>query len=439
MIRARAALLLVGGYALLALVPLAVALVPPSPPGRPFLLELSLALGFIGLGQLALQFGLIARFEKVSRPFGIDLVMHYHRGLGQLSLGLVLLHPLVLFFSRPRGLSLLNPFEAGWAVNLGTFATACLLGVVGLSLYRRRLGLSYELWRLTHALLALGALVLALWHTTVVGAYVGTAAWKGWALWLWTLSLAGLVLYLRLVKPLLLGLRPWVVEDVQEDLAESWTVRLRPVGHPGRRFFSGQFAWLKLDSPWSADEHPFSFSSSADRPGALEFGIKELGDFTRTVGTWAKGRRAYLDGPHGSFSPEFHPEATSCLFVAGGIGISPLLSMIRTLVDRRDARPHVLVYACSAWDRVAFRRELEEAAQTLSLKIVYVLERPPEGWQGPSGYPDLSVLRPVVDGLPRGAHAFVCGPDRMMDAVEQALDGCGLSPAQVHLERFNLV
>ena len=55
-------------------------------------------------------------------------------------------------------------------------------------------------------------------------------------------------------------------------------------------------------SPYTLQEHPFSFSSSAERSDRLEFGIKELGDFTSTIGDTALGTPAYLDGPHGCLS-----------------------------------------------------------------------------------------------------------------------------------------
>ncbi|HOY60427.1 MAG TPA: hypothetical protein PK640_20095 [Verrucomicrobiota bacterium] len=99
------------------------------------------------------------------------------------------------------------------------------------------------------------------------------------------------------------------------------------------------------DSPFSDREHPFSFSGSAEQaPRHLEFTIKELGDFTRRIKNLKRGQRAYLDGPFGALSADRHPGAEGFVFIAGGIGITPMMSHLRTFADRGDRRPLVLIY-----------------------------------------------------------------------------------------------
>jgi ferredoxin-NADP reductase len=126
------------------------------------------------------------------------------------------------------------------------------------------------------------------------------------------------------------------------------------------------------------------------------------------------------------------------LFVAGGIGIAPILSMSRTLSDRKDRRSHVLVYACTSWERVSFWPELQELTRTLDLKLVVVLAHPPAGWAGPSGLVSQEVLQPLVGVDGKRRVAFVCGPDAMMTAVERSLLACGMPARDIHMERFNL-
>jgi predicted ferric reductase len=440
MIRRSRLAALVGLDVFLALVPLAIALAPARPAGRGFWIELSLAVGFAGLGQTALQFGLIARFARLSRPLGIDLVMRLHRQLGLVAALLAVAHLLLLAVARPATLRLLDPTAGDAASRTGVFALVALVLLLALSYGRRALRLGYEAWRVSHALLGIAAVALTLAHVLLAGRYLA-APWKQAALVAWCLALVGLVLFLRLVKPALLARRPWRVAEVRPEAAETWSLSLEPEGHPGMRFAPGQFAWLKVDrSPWSVREHPFSFSSSAERPGRLEMGIKELGDFTRTVGRLAPGTRAYLDGPHGSFSIDLQP-APGYLFIAGGIGVSPVLSMLRTLADRGDRRPHALLYACSRWDRVAYREEIEELAERLDLEVVLVLEEPPEGWAGPRGYLNREVVEPrLVAANGAARDVFLCGPLAMMTALEEILiDECGVAEERVHGERFQMV
>jgi predicted ferric reductase len=226
--------------------------------------------------------------------------------------------------------------------------------------------------------------------------------------------------------------------DVRPDVAGTWSLALEPDGHSGLAFAPGQFAWIKVGpSPWNVEEHPFSFSSSAERPQRLEFGIKELGDFTGSIGRVPTGTRVLVDGPHGSFSCDFHA-ADELLLIAGGIGISPILSMLRTLADRRDRRPVTIVSACSRWDGVAFRSVLDELERQLTLKTVYVLEEGHSGWRGPVGYVTRDVLAPWVAGDPTRRQVFLCGPDAMMMAVERVLRESGVPRERVSLERFQL-
>ena len=126
-------------------------------------------------------------------------------------------------------------------------------------------------------------------------------------------------------------------------------------------------------------------------------------------------------------------------FIAGGVGIAGLLSMVRTMADRGDVRPPVLVYANGDRDAVAFRDELERPQGRMNLIVVHVLERPPAGWDGEAGYVTAELL---ARHLPPGHHRFqdfVCGPAPMMDAVEPALMEVGVPDERIHTGRFDIV
>ena len=101
----------------------------------------------------------------------------------------------------------------------------------------------------------------------------------------------------------------------------------------------------------------FSFSSSAERDdGHVEMSIRNLGDFTGALKDVEVGRRVYLDGPYGAFT--IGAPTDMHVLVAGGIGITPMMSMIRTLADRGDTRPLVLLYGSKDWESTSFREEL---------------------------------------------------------------------------------
>lgn len=426
-------------YVVLALYPLLVLLAAPAPYGGDFSQELGSALGFLAISTMAMQFLLTARFQWLAPPFGTDLVYFFHRNVTAASLAMAVLHPFLLLGWDPRDwASLLLPWDAGWTVGTGVVAlhATFLLGLT--SWWRRRLRLPYEPWRWLHIVAAAVAIGGAVLHALASGRLLSNPVMRWF--WLgWTLAWAGLLLRVRIAKPIVLLRRPWKVVEVRQERGDVTTLALEPDGHPGFRFRAGQFAWLTLGrSPFLAAEHPFSFSGSAQRAPRIEFAVKAVGDWTRAVKDTPIGARAFVDGPFGTLSMDAFPDADGYVFVAGGSGIAPALSMLRTLAGRNDRRPMLLLFGTYDWEGTPFRDELEELSERLNLTVVHVLERPPGIWPGERGY----VTQALLDRWrPRsGRHAwFVCGPPRMMDAVERALSRLGVPASDVHSERFDLV
>jgi predicted ferric reductase len=216
-----------------------------------------------------------------------------------------------------------------------------------------------------------------------------------------------------------------------------------PDGHKGHRFQPGQFAWINIwYTPFADTEHPFSYSSSAEQTDRIEFTIKELGNFTRTIKQVPVGKRVYIDGPYGAFVPDDHPAYKGYVFIAGGVGITPIMGILRTLADRGEQKPLLLFYGNRDWEGVTFREELEELKQRLNLEVVYIIEKPDEGWEGESGFITADLLRKYMptDLKRNNYEIFLCGPEPMLNAVEPLLeDDLGVSWDDIHLERFNLV
>jgi predicted ferric reductase len=214
---------------------------------------------------------------------------------------------------------------------------------------------------------------------------------------------------------------------------------MRPEGHPGFKFKPGQFGWLTVwGGPFKITAHPFSFSSSADVPdGHIEMSIRHLGDFTNEIDGVPVGRRVYIDGPYGAFA--IGNPADMHVLIAGGVGITPMMSMIRTLADRGDKRHVTLFYGSRDWESVTFREELEALKARLDLELVHVLQYPPKGWQGERGYITADVLKRHLQP-PFVAHEyFICGPGVMMDAVEKAIKELKVPISKYHSERYSFV
>jgi len=428
-------------YLLLASAPLLILLLGEMPEGREFWREFSVALGFAGLALMSLQFVLTARFKSIKAPYGADIVYHFHRQISFVALALILAHPLLLFFFSPSTLALLNFFSAPWRARAGVTAVLLLLVLIGASLWRKRLKIEYTRWRIWHGILATAVLALAITHVVLARHYLNTPLKQ--VLWIaYGIFWVGLLAYIRVLKPILLLRRPYEIESVLPERGNAWSLTIQPVGHSGFKFMPGQFAWITVgNSPFSETEHPFSFSSSADQQGKLTFTIKELGDFTRKIKTLQPGQKVYVDGPFGHFSVDRHPNAEQFAFIAGGVGITPIMSMLRTLAQRGEKRPLTLIYANRDWESVTFREEIDRLQDSLTLTVVHVLDKPPTDWNGETGFITQAILeRHLPKAQQRNTiEVFICGPQPMMNAVEQALSNLGVPFGDYHSEQFYLV
>ena len=428
----------IGVYLALVSTPVFLLILGPTPPSLGFWWDLSLALGFAGAAMMGVQFVLTARFRRATAPYGIDVIYYFHRYVGVVTGLIVLAHPVILFVNDPGLLFLLNPLAAPGHMVAGLASVTALALLIATSVWRKTFRLPYEGWRVGHAVLAVAAIFLALVHMDGVGYYLASP----WKRGLWATigaSLIAVIVYVRLIRPIRLVMRPYRVVRVTEERGDAWTLSLEPEGHAGIRFQAGQFAWLTMGgSPLAMREHPFSIVSASTRLGQLQFTIKELGDFTRTIKHTREGERAYVDGPYGAFTLERH-EAPGYVFIAGGIGIAPIMSMLRTLADRRDPRPLLLIYAYRRWERMTFREEIEGLKSQLDLNVVYVLEEPPEGWTGERGRVGAALFDRHLPASRKTLEHFICGPVPMIEAAEKALYELGVPLSRCHTELFDLV
>jgi len=263
--------------------------------------------------------------------------------------------------------------------------------------------------------------------------------WKR-ALWIGlTIFWIGLLLYVRIVKPLFMLRRPYRVAEVRKERGDTLTLVMQPDGHPGFRFSPGQFGWLTLwGSPFKITGHPFSFSSSAAAAdGRVEMSIRNLGDFTSEIYKVPVGQRVYIDGPYGAFT--IGNPADMHVLIAGGVGVTPMMSMIRTLADQGDTRPVILLYGSKDWKSITFRDELEALKARLNLTVVHVLANPPAGWTGEQGFINAEMFKRHLPPPYADHEYFICGPNVMMDAIEAALGEMNVPMSKYHSERYSFV
>ena len=399
----------------------------------------SSALAFEAFGILLLQFALVSRLAPVSRVFGSDALSRLHRNMAIVALAFLLAHPLLL--GAGRTWSAWSPTGGPAGMRAGAIAFWIAIAIAVTSVARRRLRLSYESWQVIHLAGACVLAAAATAHLVWMGPASQSAIVRSAAGVYAALFLALLMRY-RVLRPIRLARHPWAVVSNGPIGGSTRLVRVRPVGHPGFAFEPGQFAWLATGRhPLWSGQHPLSIASSDRRPDdrAIDFAIKALGDWSTTVvPALSPGDRVFVDGPFGAFTPDLVGRAP-LVFIAGGIGIAPMRSMLLALVDRRDTRPILLFSAAANRTRLIAREEIEQLRGRLNLTVVDVFERPDAGWTGARGFLTADLLRRHLTPAFDHAEYFVCGPVPMMDAVEGLLAGLGVPSSRVHTERFQVV
>jgi predicted ferric reductase len=428
-------------YGFLVVFPLLVGLLNPPAAVRPAIVEVSVAAGFIGLAMLALEFALISHLRPVSMPFGMDALIQFHRELGTLALVFVLLHPLLLIVNG-LPISMLNPFGGTPATQTGVIAILGMFLIIGLSFGRKRLRIKYEYWQITHGLISAAVFIIAIAHMGQVNRYFAAPEMRG--LWfLYAILLIGLLVWYRLILPIRLMRKPWVVVDNKAEAGRSHTLTLKPQGHEGMTFSGGQFSWLGTRStPFSIFHNPISMSSSGElqQDGTIQFTIRDLGDWSgKRVPALKPGDKVWVDGPYGVFSIDMD-QAQGFVMLGGGVGVTPMRSMILTMIQREDFRPVYLFFAVNTEDDLTFREELEALpARYPNIHVVFVVAKPGSGWTGEKGYVTQEVLMRHLPTQWKRFMYFICGPGPMMDAMEKLLPSMGVPPAQVQTERFDMV
>jgi len=423
---------------------------------RPFLDELAAGAGMLAFAVILLEFVLSGRFRTVSRKIGMDATMRFHQLVARTAVVLAFIHPFLYRIQLnpiyPKGrtgqFSLTTDFAS---IGTGILAWLLLPVFVALAISRNHSAYSYETWRLTHGI---GALLIAgfvFHHTMSAGRYSDDPVLAVVWIVLFAIALLSLI-YIYLIEPLRQKKRPWRVRSVSPVALKTWELTLEPDGHEGLAYEAGQFVWLNVgNNSFSAHENPFSISSAPALGRHLQFTIKELGDFTKTIGNIKPGTQAFIDGPHGNLRLSGRIEPGIAL-IAGGIGVAPLLGILRELHATGDKRPTTLIYANRVEDQIVHREELSVLAHEHGTKIVHVLSDPPmssasefkigdiaagETWVGETGLVDTDLLKRLFAAPETKNWLFMlCGPSQMMENVEVALIDMGVAPRQILSERF---
>ncbi|WP_034269916.1 NADH:ubiquinone reductase (Na(+)-transporting) subunit F [Haloechinothrix halophila] len=207
---------------------------------------------------------------------------------------------------------------------------------------------------------------------------------------------------------------------------------------PGElKFFPGQYVDFTI--PGTEESRSFSMANTSSREGGLlEFVIKVYPDgrFSEFLDTQvAVGDRLDITGPFGVFTLRDAPD-TELIFVGGGAGMAPILSLLRCMAERGIDRKATYYYGARTRRDLCFDEELRELEQTLpNFRYVPALSEPDDDdWDGEVGL-ITDVVRQREQNL-SGVHGYVCGPPPMVEAALELLPELGIAEDAIFYDKF---
>ncbi len=218
---------------------------------------------------------------------------------------------------------------------------------------------------------------------------------------------------------------------VERETRDTWTLTLDGVAPPIRAGQPGQF--LMADLPGYA---AVPISISRFRPEGIQLTIRAAGPATSAITALRPGARLGLRGPLGRGWPVAAAEGRDVLVVAGGLGLPPLRPLIEQILGQRHRHGSVrIAIGARTPDDLVLRDDTSAWRARGDVTVQVTVDRAGPGWTGPVGVVTQLFDRAPID--PIRTIAFLCGPERMMQAASRVLAGLGVLPDRifVSLER----
>ena len=389
-----------------------------------------------GYGVVVLV-ALMSRLPPLERGIGTDRLARWHATGGRYVISFVSGHVVFIVWGfavtahesvTKRDLTLEKTFPD---ILMATVAWFLLLMVAAISIRAARRRVAYETWYYAHLYTYL-AIALAFSHQFANGgafaeSFQARVAWS--ALYA---VVGALLLWYRVITPLRSAARhQFTVQAVRPEAPGIVSVLISGREFDHLRAEPGQFfRWRFLTRELWWQSHPYSLSAMP-QPDLMRITVKARGDHSGSLANLRPGTRIIAEGPYGAFTPSL--TGRRVLFIAGGVGITPIRAMFAAL-PKRMSGGITLLYRASHPRDVVFSRELNAIASDRQAALHYLI-----GSREELGYDplDASHLQQTVPGLHR-YEAYVCGPTGMTQAAVSALVAAGIPRRRVHHESFDL-
>jgi predicted ferric reductase len=414
---------------------------------------------------------LSTRWRFLERFFGgLDKVYQVHKRIGRWSFFLIMLHPVFLAVDRlPDILAFLQAMffvvpEGDWyywGQNVGVAALIAFAVLITLTLWVK---IAYHRWKRTHEFFGLLLLVVGV-HIFLVAADVAHHPILG----VWIYGWLGLALfsfiYIRFLYRYWGPRFDYYVHGIKhvEDILE---VTFIPQDQK-MDFRPGQFVYLVVrHEKITPEPHPYSIACGYNLEAKLKLAIKKLGDHTRTFDQLNVGDPVILYGPYGHFSDAFLRADRDCVFIGGGIGITPFIGMwhvalhseerydqtkvpepireLHTEILKTWKSPRVsLFYVCRTLEEASFDSDIRNEVILSQFYGFAHLEERCHRYElyvsSEQGRISAAYIDQQVPGGVKDKYVFLCGPAPMTNGLIRQFDRIGLNCRQIIVEDFNFV
>ena len=360
--------------------------------------------GTLSILFMAWSFILAVRIKSIESFFGgLDSIYRLHRWIGALAIPLMLLHSEVADISN--GFLWASDGAADSAEDLAGTAILILGILVAVSLLR---WIPYNYWKISHKLIGI-PYVMASWHVYTAEKPIANDSVTGIALTV--LMALGVVAYLYrvIVMDLFLKGSRYKISHVARHGSVTELV-LSPL-NKALKYKPGQFVAIKIEKRGFSEPHVFTIAEP-HKTDNLKFFIKDLGDWSHALQTAdLVGMKAYVEGPYGRFHA--YKRGRQNIWVAGGVGITPFLSIAASL-KKKSTNPPMLYFSVRSRKDAVGLEILQQAKKEGRIRMKLIVTSEGERFSQAMLEGDFA-----AKGL-QGAHLAMCGPTRLLETAEKS-------------------